>query len=148
MKKFKKIMLFLFVIILTLTIIYAFPLYKVYNITDYGASFVTSGESNMTEYQNTLMSFITSDASNDIKKDVSVLLLEDYKNSKQNIKDSLTISVYYVAVISILTALIGIYINRKMKGNKILGLSLMTSSVVSIIILISVSYGIYVGYLS
>jgi hypothetical protein len=144
MKTALKIFIFLAIIILVNCAIYIYPIHKVLSIYNTEQNNITMDKDINPNYGR-MVNMVTSDIADEYKRD-TILLFTDSRNIRDEQRNEFyKILVYGAAIISIIIAILGFIIRRKSVTNKYIGTAIITSSIVSILILSSFYYLIYMS---
>jgi uncharacterized membrane protein len=144
MNIFKKMLTSIAIIILVNCSIYIYPMYKVISIYTTEQNNITISAETNPNYGR-LNKILKSDAADEYKRD-AILTFSENRTIRDNQRNEFyKILVYFAAIISIITFIIGFVIKKKSETNKYIGTAFILSSIVSILLLILLSYSIYMG---
>ncbi len=142
MKNFKKVIIFLTIIISINIAIYFYPMNKILSIyTNEVDNITMSAEIN--PIYGRLSNILKSDTDEEYKRD-AILTFGETRNIRDKQRNEFyKILLYCGILISIIIFILGFVIRKKSENNKYIGSAFITSSIFSIILLTLYSYSLY-----
>ena len=144
MKNFKKIIIFVIILILVNSIIYIYPMYKITSIYTTEQKNITISTDINTNYGR-MENIISSDIADEYKRDAILLFTDSTRIRNEQRNEFYKILVYSAIIISIVISILGFVIRRKSVNNKYIGTAFISSSIFSIMLLCLFYYSIYMS---
>lgn len=143
MDRFKKICIFLVILVIVIYIVDVFPMGKVVNIINTSSNEYALGTNS--EIAEKFQSIQSSNADQSIKTNALLMLVDGSKALTNQRVSFYKLLIYFSVILSSLIAIIGIIVIKKSKDKKYIGISLLISAILSIILILIFSYGIYLS---
>lgn len=147
-KKIKNIICFILITIGILLLVYAVPVYKVYRLFNKISEYQVLDQLNTNSYYGQIVKVFSSDANNDVKLALGNILKIDISTFESITHSIFFLFIYYGCIMTLILALIGIFLLKKVKDKKFLGKIFITSAGCSLIISGIVVYIIKFAYLA
>lgn len=143
MKEFKKVCIFLVILIIIVAITAVLPMKKTVDIMNTVSNANMASESNLG--YTSLRKLYTSDISDEYKKDVGNLYKSCIDNLKLQNALFYKLLLYLALITPIVIGIVGIVCVKKSKDKKYIGSAFITSSIVSIVLIGLFAFRIYLS---
>ena len=143
MLKFKKIIVFIVILIVIVTTIFVIPIIKINSIVDtYSNSFVLGSDTPISE---NISQILNSNLDQQYKKNAILIFTEGAKAGSVQRIGFYQILLYISIIINILIGVIGYLILKFIQDKKYIGISVLTSAIISLLLILIYTFTIYMS---